>query len=351
MTEAWALCRRIESLPEGYRDALDVFRNGLHSSDALVQMVSANSIVRFGAGESWITPELEALLLRGERDILSGSAALHALQQLGTCEAARAIAAVVPRAIEAPMRLSDKAAIITYALRSLSMLGGVALNERPAFRQAIHFFDRQFEGLWATECFWELEQFLKNTKRDLRNLASERPKFPLAAISLSDIKTAPPTLSSATRFGEWVVVVDSYCSFSGEEISQRLMPVDAAGRGLRGEARLVLLRNERQDHALIVSLDDVSTLVAGCSVEALVPALGCFLDLDPTGTHSFVYNLGEYAPAPFGALRLCASPSRRVSSSSELFGKELKELRNFLFEGGQVPETLAPGVGALRGIG
>lgn len=316
-----------------------------------MQMVSANSIVRFGAGETWAAPELEALLLREERDIISGSAALHALQQLGTCEAARAIAAVVPRAIEAPMRLSDKAAIITYALRSLSILGGVALNERPAFRQAINFFDRQFEGLWATECFWELEQFLKNTKSDLRKLASERPKLPLAAASLADIKASPPAPLRDTRFGEWRVVVDSYCSFSGQEISQRLMPIDATGRGLRGEARVVLLRDGRQDHALIISLDDVSTLTAGCPVEALVPALGCFLDLDPTGTYSFVYGLGEHAPAPFGALKLCASPSRRVSSPSELFGKELKELRSFLFEGGLVPETLAPGVEALRRVG
>lgn len=348
MSEAWALCRRIETLPDAYRETLDVFRSGIRSSDALVQMVSANSLVRFGAGETWVAAELEGLLLREERDIISGSAALHALQLLGTCESARAIAGVVPRTIEAPMRLSDKAAIITYALRSLAILGGVALNERAAFRQAIQFFDKQFEGLWASECFWELEQFAKNVKSDLGGLALARSSFPMANVSLREIQNLPTGEPAGRRFGNWTTVVDSYCAFAGDEVPERLMPREAAGRGLSGEARLLLLRNEREEHAIILCLDDAATISSESPVSSLVPGLGCFFDLDPTGTHALVYKLGEEAPAPFGALTLCATPSRRASRAEELFGSHAKELRKALFEGAPVPESLAQGVEAQR---
>jgi hypothetical protein len=109
-----------------------------------------------------------------------------------------------------------------------------------------------------------------------------------------------------------------------------------------------LLRNEREEHAIIVCLDDVSTIPLRYPVSSLVPVLGCFFDLDPTGTYALVYKLGEEAPAPFGSLTLCATPSMRASRAEELFGAHMKELRKALFEGVPVPESLAQGVEARR---
>ncbi len=348
MSDAWSVCRRVESLPDSYRPAVDVFREGLRSAAGLVQMVSANGLVRFAAQESWVIPELEAFLLREERDVFSASVALQALQSLHSCEAAHAIAGVVPRIIDAPMRLSDKAAVITYALRTLSSLGGIALNERHAFREAINFFNKRFEGLWATECFWEFERFIERTQLDLEELSRARPQLPLASEELSMRELRQVSAPTSVGFGDWRVAFDSYCSFDAREIPEKLRPQENPRDGLLGIARVVVLKTDAGDCAAVVCSDDTTLVKERVLVEDLAATLVRFVDLDPTATHLLVYKLGPSAPAPYGSLTVHSTPSARVSSASELFTECTQKLQRFLFSGVSVPTTIAPAIEAMR---
>lgn len=348
LSEAWALCRRVNGLPDSYQHTVEAFREGLRSSTGLVQMVSANGIVRFAAQESWALPELEAFLLREERDVLSASIALQALQSLGSCDAARVIAAAVPRIMDAPIRLSDKAAIITYALRSLGAMGGIALNEGSAFRQAVRFFDSRFEGLWAAECFWELEYFIEQSQADLVELSQKRKLMPLATVALSGSQLLDLPHSGVPLNGPWSAAMDEYCSFDTTALPARLIPDGAKEGEFLPRARVVVLQNQIGERAVILCSDEACTIQEPTSPEAVLAAMGRFIDLDPTGTHTFIYKLGATAPLPYGSLTLCETPSIFISSPSELFGGQLGEIQRLLFAGCTVPSCVPSAIEAMR---
>lgn len=341
----WDVFEELSTLPPCYDVTVDEFREGLHNPNHYVQIVSAGNVARFARDAEWALPELEGLLKRESGDVLVVSAAASAIQSLRTREAAAVLANALDSTLRSDMPLNQKGELSTYLLRSLVSMGLIAHEQRGAFRRAIDYFAAQQDRVWTPECLWELDMFCVENANNLSELLSRDPTTPLTDEVLLgySVRLMSPPLERA--FGDWGIVMDSYCKFSSQGLPDRFafLPEacfgdDLAGRNL-GLARVVVLENKAGVRAACVSCDETGVGPVAWYPEIAASMLHRTLNLDPCSTYILTYHLSRSDLGLNGGLILRENPSYHVASPFDIFGETLPHIERFLFEGGAIPDS------------
>lgn len=346
--DSWRLFDKLERIPVADSSALEAFKEGLYSSHMLVQLASIFNIGRLAHDTDWAIPELKAFLEREQHDVIAASAAVYALQSLQSCEAAQVIADALRRTITLPLPLNDKGAMVSYFLRSLGTMGAVALNQRGVFREAIEFFHDKLEGLWASECSWELDCFIENVSDDLDVLQRTRVLPPIVETELSGESLRLLDCDKRLTLGSWAVIMDEVCSFSYKGFPERLSHSQKWESDDVGFGRVVILEHQRGHRAAIMCSDEMAGGPVSLYEDEASSLISRCVDLDPSATFLLTYRLGRHAEGPFGTLRLIESPGLGIEDASQLFGENFGHLKRFLFRGRPAFDWIAQAAEAMR---
>jgi hypothetical protein len=350
----WDVFDELSALPPCYHVTVDRFREGLYSSSHYVQVVSASNVARFARDAEWALPELEGLLKRESGNVLVVSAAASAIQSLRTREAAAVLAKALDSTLQSEMPLNQKGELSTYLLRSLVSMGLIAHEQRGAFHRAIDYFAAQADRVWTPECLWELDMFCVENANNLSELVSRDPKTRLTDEVLQGALLRELAPLQQRLFGDWGVVMDSYCKFSSQGLPDRFafLPEacfgdDLAGRNL-GLARVVVLENREGVRAACVSCDETGVGPVAWHPEIAASMLHRTLNLDPWSTYILTYHLSRSDLGLNGGLVLRENPSYYAASPYDIFGATLPQIEKFLFHGGEIPDSAIAAAESLK---